>query len=172
MLKRIVDAFLCIYIDNHWLYKQLALADITEGFCRFCEEGKIMIKTITIVLGTFLAVSLMSGVAVSEEAKQVSAVREVTPEYPKSAFQRGHTGWAVVKYTVNEQGRAENLEVVSSEPARVFDRAALRAIAQTRFEVPVEAGQPVSADNQYKKFVFEIDEDLLEDVAMNRRDRR
>jgi|GEM_PF-4180880 len=127
-----------------------------------------MIKTITIVLGTFLAASLMSGVAVSQETEQVSAVREVAPEYPKSAFQRGHTGWAVVKYTVNQEGRAENLEVVSSEPARVFDRSALRAIAQTRFEVPEVAGQTVSADNQYKKFVFEIDQDLLDDVAMNR----
>lgn len=132
-----------------------------------------MIKTITIVLGTFLATSLMSGLAISDETStQVSPVHEVVPEYPKSAFERGHTGWAVVKYTVNKEGRAENLEVVSSEPARVFDRAALRAIAQTRFEVPTEAGQPVTADNQYKKFVFEIDQDLLDDVAFNRRARR
>lgn len=132
-----------------------------------------MIKKITIVLGAFLAASLMSGMAISDETRlQVSPVKEVVPEYPKSAFQRGHTGWTVVKYTVNEEGRAENLEVVSSEPARVFDRAALKAIAQTRFEVPTEAGQPVTADNQYKKFVFEIDEDVLGDVALNRRDRR
>ncbi|MEQ9567550.1 MAG: energy transducer TonB, partial [Pseudomonadales bacterium] len=92
-----------------------------------------MIKKIAMVMGTFLAANLISGMAISEEAMQVSTVREVVPEYPKSAFQRGHTGWAVVKYSVNEEGRAENLEVVSSEPARVFDRAALKAIAQTRF---------------------------------------
>ncbi len=128
-----------------------------------------MIKKIAFVLGTFLAANLISGAAISDETTQVSPVREVAPEYPKSAFQRGHTGWAVVKYSVNENGRAENLEVVSSEPARVFDRAALRAIAQTRFEVPTEGGQPVSVDNQYKKFVFEIDEKIPGNVALNRR---
>ncbi|MFX4227126.1 MAG: energy transducer TonB [Porticoccaceae bacterium] len=131
-----------------------------------------MIKKIAMVMGTFLAANLISGMAISEEAMQVSTVREVVPEYPKSAFQRGHTGWAVVKYSVNEEGRAENLEVVSSEPARVFDRAALKAIAQTRFEAPTEAGQPVSVDNQYKKFVFEIDQDVLDEVAMHRRGHR
>lgn len=131
-----------------------------------------MIKKIAIVMGTFLAANLISGMAISDEAMQVSTVREVVPEYPKSAFQRGHTGWAVVKYSVNEEGRAENLEVVSSEPARVFDRAALKAIAQTRFEVPEKAGQPVTVDNQYKKFVFEIDQDILEEVAMHRRGHR
>lgn len=128
-----------------------------------------MIKKIAFVIGTFLAASMMSGAAISEESTQVSPVREVAPEYPASAFQRGHTGWAVVKYDVNEKGRAENLEVISSEPARIFDRAALKAIAQTRFEVTTEDGQPVSVDNQYKKFVFEIDEDVPGDVALNRR---
>ena len=128
-----------------------------------------MIKKIALVLGTFLAASMMSGVAISEESTQVSPVSEVAPEYPTSAFKRGHTGWTVVKYTVNEEGRAENLEVVSSEPARVFDRAAIKAIAQTRFEVTTEGGQPVSVDNQYKKFVFEIDMDIPGDLALNRR---
>jgi periplasmic protein TonB len=128
-----------------------------------------MIKKIAFFLGTFFTASMMSGAVFSEEPKQVSPVSEVAPEYPTSAFKRGHTGWTVVKYTVNEEGRAENLEVVSSEPARVFDRAAIKAIAQTRFVVTTEDGQPVSVDNQYKKFVFEIDEDIPGDVALNRR---
>tara|TARA_R110002073_G_scaffold72653_2_gene177987 strand:+ start:458 stop:844 length:387 start_codon:yes stop_codon:yes gene_type:complete len=128
-----------------------------------------MIKKIAFVLGTVLAASMISGTAISEESTQVSPVREVAPEYPTSAFKRGHTGWAVVKYTVNEKGRAENLEVVSSEPARVFDRAAIKAVAQTRFEVTTQDGQPVTVDNQYKKFVFEIDKDIPGDLALNRR---
>lgn len=128
-----------------------------------------MIKKIALALGTFIAAGMISGAVISEETTQVSPVSEVAPEYPVSAFKRGHTGWAVVKYTVNEEGRAENLEIVSSEPARVFDRAAIKAIAQTRFEVTTESGQPVTVDNQFKKFVFEIDKDIPGEFALNRR---
>lgn len=112
-----------------------------------------MKKTIALVVSLVFAFATFGVYADS-----AVAIKDVKPIYPKSALERKLTGWVVVEYTVNEDGRAENITVSDSEPAKVFDRAAKRAISQTRFEVQGLDGGASEGTNQRKKFVFEIDE--------------
>lgn len=109
---------------------------------------KKIIFTAIVLIAAFSSLTL--------QAENIAAVQEVAPIYPKTALERKLTGWVVVQYEINTEGRAENIEVVSSEPARVFNRSATRAIRETKFEVSA-AG---SSSNQVKKFVFEIDEEI------------
>jgi len=58
--------------------------------------------------------------------------RPPRPKYPTSA--KGVEGWVRVEFYVTPQGRTERVRVLSSEPAGLFDAAAIAAMEGARFE--------------------------------------
>lgn len=67
------------------------------------------------------------------------------PEYPATAARNRQSGWVEVEFTVAADGSVQNARAVSSSPPRVFDREAVRAIQQAKFEPRLDRGQPVAA---------------------------
>ncbi|HUQ53682.1 MAG TPA: TonB family protein, partial [Gammaproteobacteria bacterium] len=67
----------------------------------------------------------------------------VNPDYPPSAARNGTEGWVQVRFTITEAGTVRDAVVVRSEPSRVFDEAALKAIARWRYNPRVDAGVAV-----------------------------
>ena len=63
------------------------------------------------------------------------------PEYPRVAQRRGTAGTVEVEFTVGTDGTVTSSRVVSASPPRTFDRAALAAVDQWRFE---PLGSPVT----------------------------
>lgn len=55
------------------------------------------------------------------------------PVYPRAARRRGMEGEVILKVLVNEKGRVEELELVSSSGHRVLDRSALAAVRRWSF---------------------------------------
>ncbi|HTU66962.1 MAG TPA: TonB family protein [Steroidobacteraceae bacterium] len=58
--------------------------------------------------------------------------RPPRPKYPSSA--KGVEGWVRVEFYVTPEGRTERVRVMSSEPAGLFDAAAIQAMEGARFE--------------------------------------
>jgi len=58
--------------------------------------------------------------------------RPPRPKYPASA--KGVEGWVRVEFYVTPEGRTEKVRVLSSEPAGLFDAAAIAAMEAARFE--------------------------------------
>lgn len=58
--------------------------------------------------------------------------RPPKPKYPASA--KGVEGWVRVEFYVTPEGKTERVRVLSSEPAGVFDAAAVDAMESARFE--------------------------------------
>jgi protein TonB len=58
--------------------------------------------------------------------------RPPRPKYPASA--KGVEGWVRVEFYVTPEGRTERVRVLSSEPAGLFDAAAISAMEAARFE--------------------------------------
>jgi protein TonB len=58
--------------------------------------------------------------------------RPPRPKYPASA--KGVEGWVRVEFYVTPEGRTERVRVLSSEPAGLFDAAAISAMEGARFE--------------------------------------
>ena len=58
--------------------------------------------------------------------------RPPKPKYPAAA--KGVEGWVRVEFYVTPEGRTERVRVLSSEPAGVFDAAAVDAMENARFE--------------------------------------
>lgn len=75
-----------------------------------------------------------------EEARQIVDVR---PAYPPQARQRKVEGWVELELALSATGEVVGVEVVRSEPTRIFDREAVRAAQRWRFEPRKENGVPV-----------------------------
>ena len=69
----------------------------------------------------------------------------VAPDYPYSARVSGQRGEVAVELTVGTDGAVSEATVVASDPPQVFDRAALEAVQQWRFDPRTQGCAPVSA---------------------------
>ncbi len=83
--------------------------------------------------------------ATGGQSREVRLVRQVPPAFPPEAVRKRQSGWVEVRITVGPQGAVTNAEVVRAQPSRVFDRAALEAVRQWRFEPALRNGQPIAA---------------------------
>jgi protein TonB len=79
------------------------------------------------------------------ESREPVLVRQVRPTYPAAAARRRQEGWVEVSFSVGGDGNVSNVSVVRSQPRGVFDRDAVRAVSQWKFEPALDAGKPVAA---------------------------
>lgn len=77
------------------------------------------------------------------ETRDARVVRQVPPVFPTQAARKRQQGWVELEFTVGVDGKVKNVSVVRSQPARVFDREAIRAMQQWTFEPALQGGQPV-----------------------------
>ncbi len=76
-------------------------------------------------------------------ATELTLVRYVPPDYPSLAIRREVEGWVDLEFTVTTAGETAEIEVVSGEKANYFDKSAIAAVEQWRFEPRLFNGQPV-----------------------------
>ncbi len=72
------------------------------------------------------------------------------PQYPPGARARGIEGWVDLLFTVSDRGLVTDAQVIESEPAEVFDRAAIDAALRWRFRPVVEEGEPMTVFRQVR----------------------
>jgi protein TonB len=70
--------------------------------------------------------------AAAPKLPPLKMTRPPRPKYPASA--KGVEGWVRVEFYVTPEGRTERVRVLSSEPAGLFDAAAISAMESSRFE--------------------------------------
>ncbi|MFC3194840.1 TonB family protein [Marinicella sediminis] len=81
----------------------------------------------------------------------------IPPVYPPKAVLNNIEGWVLVSITVNQQGQVDQVKVVDSEPARMFEEAAVKAVKKWAFYSKTNNGQSVSYEfNQ--KIEFKLDQ--------------
>jgi protein TonB len=74
----------------------------------------------------------LAAAAATPKLPPLKMTRPPKPKYPSSA--KGVEGWVRVEFYVTPEGRTERVRVMSSEPAGVFDAAAVDAMESARFE--------------------------------------
>jgi protein TonB len=67
----------------------------------------------------------------------------IEPKYPIEAARDGKEGWVQLRFTINELGGVDDVEVIDAEPKRIFDREAIRALRKWKYRPKVEDGKPV-----------------------------
>ncbi|QGY41738.1 TonB family protein [Pseudodesulfovibrio cashew] len=76
--------------------------------------------------------------------KPPQLLTRLDPIYPLAARRSGTEGQVLVRVKVDESGHVIEADVIESEPAGVFDAAALHAIRGWRFSPAEKQGQPVA----------------------------
>jgi protein TonB len=66
-------------------------------------------------------------------------------EYPPQAKQRRVEGWVELEFTVDVNGTVKDVAILASEPPKVFDRAAQRALLRWKFKPAQRDGRPEAA---------------------------
>ena len=80
-----------------------------------------------------LALALVAAASMAQA--DVKVLKKVAPEYPNEAVKKNiNAGSVRAKLNIAGDGKVANVEVVEAEPKRVFDRAAVEALSQWKFE--------------------------------------
>ncbi len=67
---------------------------------------------------------------------QLRVLNQAAPRYPPQAFRRRQEGSVELEFVVNPDGSIGEVTVLSATPRGVFDREAVNAMKQWRFEAP------------------------------------
>lgn len=92
--------------------------------------------------GPVVAAAWQAGDPASEG--DIVPIVRIEPQYPREALLKGVEGWVKVRFTILPDGSVSDPSVVDAEPARLFNREAIRAILRWKFKPRVVDGQPVA----------------------------
>jgi len=67
----------------------------------------------------------------------------IEPDYPPQAQDRGITGWALMSFTVTKEGRTKDIVVVDAQPKGIWDKNAIRAVSNWRYQPALKDGKRV-----------------------------
>lgn len=80
----------------------------------------------------------------------------VEPQYPPAAAQDGVEGWVRMRFSIGRTGQVKNAIVVDSQPAVIFDEAALRAVRKWKYQPKVVDGKQVERHGLLVRLTFKL----------------
>ena len=89
----------------------------------------------------------------------VEALERRPPTYPGNAAAAGLSGFALVRYAVDEQGRVADPEVLLSVPHPVFGEASVEGMERWRFRPMHVDGRPVRREGMVTTMEFMMEDD-------------
>ncbi len=88
--------------------------------------------------------------------QQAMPLHRVEPSYPSRALKRGIEGYVVMSFTIDETGRPTDIEVVEAQPKRMFERDAMRALRNWKYQPKLMDGKAVTQTGQSVKLEFRL----------------
>ncbi|MEX2499848.1 MAG: energy transducer TonB [Wenzhouxiangellaceae bacterium] len=89
------------------------------------------------------------------EGDVVPLVR-VNPQYPQDALRDQIEGYVTIQFTITETGMVRDPRVIDAQPARIFNKEAIRAIQRWKFKPRIVGGVAVSRAAT-QTLVFQLD---------------
>jgi protein TonB len=109
----------------------------------------------TLDLGLELAGRPSLGGMAAADVDAAPLVR-VEPRYPVLAARRGIEGYVVVEFGITPAGTVTDATVLESQPANVFDRAALEAVRKWKYQPKIVGGTAVERSGVKVRLTFEL----------------
>ncbi len=82
----------------------------------------------------------------------------VSPKYPIGAARDGTEGWVVLAFDINTIGEVINIKIIDSQPKRIFDNAAKKALKKWKYRAKSVDGEQVEQHNFTVKLDFNMSE--------------
>ena len=95
---------------------------------------------------------------VTEYRLAARRVHVVAAEYPDDALEKGLEGEVELSFEVNIRGNPKKVRVVRSDPPGVFDKAAVRALKQWKFDARTKGDKPTRS-NETETLYFTLQYD-------------
>lgn len=86
----------------------------------------------------------------------VIPLARINPIYPKRARMMKKEGFVKLEFTITEAGTVKDVDIIESQPPRLFDHSAKRALVKWKFKPRVENNQMV-AQRASVQIVFKLD---------------
>ncbi|MCM2679826.1 energy transducer TonB [Echinimonas agarilytica] len=82
-----------------------------------------------------------SGPAAINRDGDAQPIVRIEPKYPIKAARDGKEGYVIMRFTINELGGVDDIEVIEAQPKRVFDKEAKRALRKWKYKPKVVEGK-------------------------------
>ncbi|MGS0534881.1 energy transducer TonB [Pseudoalteromonas sp. SaAl2] len=89
---------------------------------------------------------------------EATPIVRINPKYPTIAAREGIEGWVQLSFNVSPSGEVIDAQVTDSEPKRIFDREALRAIKRWKYRPKVIDGVAQLQTGQSVQLDFKLDQ--------------
>lgn len=107
-----------------------------------------------------LSLLFLTACASSERMFDIVPAKLITraePIYPQEAKELGLEGYVKMTFTLSVDGTVLNPVVTESEPAIVFDFAALDAVKKLKYTPRLVDGAPQAVNGMTYRYYFELD---------------
>ena len=71
-------------------------------------------------------------------------------------MQRGIEGRVLVEFTISKSGSVKDAKVIAFEPSKIFNKAALKAVRQWKYNPKIENGKAVEQPGIRVAFPFKL----------------
>jgi len=88
--------------------------------------------------------------------QQAMPLYRVEPRYPAKALKRGAEGFVIMSFTIDETGRPVDIKVTDANPRRMFEREAMRALKNWKYQPKVVDGKAIAQVGQTVKLEFKL----------------
>ena len=83
----------------------------------------------------------------------------INPRYPPEAARDGISGWVLLRFTIDEMGGVTNVEVIDSNPRRMFDQEARRALLRWKYKLKIIDGKAIAQPGMTVQLDFNLDDE-------------
>ena len=123
------------------------------------KKTSMKLIILTIFISIFSSLSLSESGYVGEDDKvelEVKRVYSQPAKFPRKALRLAKDGYVLVEFDIDTDGSVIDPYVVESEPAGLFERAAMKSIRKYLYEPPVYEGVSVKVNDVQVKMVFKV----------------
>lgn len=120
-----------------------------------------------LVLPLFILLSSCSSPKTMVTTEQEYSVNTPQPEYPVEAAQKGMEGYVKLRFDIDEHGQTQQIRVLESSPANIFEQSAVTALSKWHFPKKIVNNLAVIQQNQTIKFDFELRDSSKSKIRKN-----
>ncbi|MEH6452472.1 MAG: energy transducer TonB [Psychromonas sp.] len=88
--------------------------------------------------------------------QQAMPLYRVEPRYPSKALKQGAEGYVIMSFNIDPTGRAIDVKVKQANPRRMFEREAIRALKQWKYQPKVVQGKAIAQVGQTVRLEFKL----------------
>ncbi|WP_296046378.1 M56 family metallopeptidase [uncultured Alteromonas sp.] len=153
--------------EKSTMLKRLNLINKPNSASKFAGVAALAVAAI-LTTHTALA-NLPTSDIQADKVNLATPVKRVSPVYPVSAAQANQEGFVTLQFDITETGATDNIKVVKSSPAGVFDTSAVKAMEQWQYKPRVQSGKAQRQTGILVQLDFKLATDDDESAA-NRQD--